>query len=118
MEEEVVTGYVRGEMSYDISDTVTLRGNLGLQVINTDQSSTSWRVQNAYSPQQQIIEYTDGKTYTDVLPQLNFAFILPDSQAIRVGIAEEMARARMDQLKASQEIGFNQVDRHSRWQWR
>jgi iron complex outermembrane recepter protein len=107
VDEEVVTGYVRGELSYDISEAVTLRGNLGLQVISTDQSSTSWRVENAYSPEQQIIQFTDGKTYTDVLPQLNFAFLLPDSQAIRVGIAEEMARARMDQLKASQDVGFN-----------
>ncbi|MCM2312058.1 MAG: TonB-dependent receptor, partial [Steroidobacteraceae bacterium] len=107
VDEEVVTGYIRGELNHDISDTVTLRGNLGLQVISTDQSSTSWRVENAYSPEQRIIRFTDGKTYTDVLPQLNFAFLLPDSMAVRVGIAEEMARARMDQLKASQEVGFN-----------
>ena len=50
---------------------------------------------------------SDGKDYTDVLPQINLAFILPDSQAIRVGIAQELARARMDQLKATEESGFN-----------
>jgi iron complex outermembrane receptor protein len=106
--EEVYTSYIRGDLSHDISDTVTLKGNLGLQVIYTDQSSSSYKVENAYTSEQVISEFTDGKSYTDVLPQLNFAFLLPDQQAVRVGIAQELARARMDQLKASQEIGYNQ----------
>jgi len=106
--EEVYTGYIRGDLSHDISDTVTLKGNLGLQVIYTDQSSTSYRVDNPYTSAQEIIRYTEGKSYTDVLPQLNFAFILPDEQAVRVGVAKELARARMDQLKASLEMGYSQ----------
>jgi TonB-dependent receptor len=53
------------------------------------------------------LPFTSGKTYTDVLPSINFAFILPDQQAIRVGLARELARARMDQLKASSEQGIS-----------
>ena len=41
VEEEVITAYLRGELNHDISDTVTLRGNAGVQVIYTDQSSDS-----------------------------------------------------------------------------
>ena len=50
---------------------------------------------------------TDGKSYTDVLPQLNFAFLLDNEQTVRVALAKEMARPRMDQLKATEESGYN-----------
>jgi TonB-dependent receptor len=43
-----------------------------------------------------------------VLPQINLAFMLPDEQAFRLGLAQEIARARMDQLKASAEAGYTQ----------
>jgi TonB-dependent receptor len=105
VEEKVTTAFVRGELNHDLSDTVTLRGNVGVQVIYTDQSSSSFRVDTSQG--NAVFGIEDGTDYTDVLPQLNFAFILPDSQAIRVGLAKEMARARMDQLKATEESGYN-----------
>ena len=43
VEEEVLTAYVRGDLSHEISDTVTLTGNVGLQFIATDQSSGSFQ---------------------------------------------------------------------------
>ncbi len=105
VEEEVVTTYVRGELDHEISDTVTLKGNVGLQVIYTDQSSDAFRVNQATG--NTIYGITDGKDYTDVLPQINLAFLLPDSQAVRFGLAKEQARPRLDQLKATEESGFN-----------
>ena len=105
VEEKVTTAYLRGDLSHDISDSVTMKGNVGLQVLYTDQSSDSFRVDTGAG--NKVYATTDGKDYTDVLPQINLAFILPDSQAIRVGIAKEIARARMDQLKATEESGFN-----------
>lgn len=100
--EEVTTGYVKGELDYELSSNVTLRGNIGVQVVQTDQSSSALRLENGVAT-----DYSDGKDYTDVLPAINFAFVLPAEQAVRVGIAKEIARARMDQLKASSEIGYD-----------
>ena len=107
VKEEVITGYVRGDLSHDISDAVTLKGNVGLQVIGTDQSSSSFLAAYAFTPNQVVLRVGDGKSYTDVLPQINFAFIMPNEQAIRLGVAKELARARMDQLKATEESGYN-----------
>ena len=107
VEEEVWTGYVRADLSRDLSDTVRLRGNVGLQIISTDQSSSSYRVINAYTSTQEVLTVSDGKTYTDVLPQLNLAFELPNDQAVRVALSRQMARARMDQLKATEEVGYD-----------
>ena len=106
VEEEVITAYLRGDLNHDISDSVSLRGNVGVQVIYTDQSSDSFRVDTGTIPTRSY-GITDGKDYTDVLPQINLAFILPDSQAVRVGLSQQLARARMDQLKATEESGFN-----------
>ena len=105
VEEEVVTTYLRGDLNHDISDSVTLRGNAGVQVIYTDQSSDSYRVDTGAG--NAVFTVSDGKDYTDVLPQINLAFLLPDSQAVRFGLSQQLARARMDQLKATEESGFN-----------
>lgn len=100
--EEVTTGYVKGDLNHELSSNVTLRGNVGLQVVQTDQSSDALRLENG-----RPVPYSDGKDFTDVLPAINLAFMLPAEQAIRVGVAKEIARARMDQLKASSEIGYD-----------
>jgi TonB-dependent receptor len=84
-----------------------MRGNVGIQVVNTDQSSSSFLAAYAFTPDQVVLRVGDGKTYTDVLPQFNIAFLLENDQAIRFGIAKELARARMDQLKATEESGYN-----------
>jgi len=107
VDEKVLTGFVRGEMDHDISDTVTLKGNVGLQVINTDQSSNSFLAAYAFTPDQVVLPVSDGRKYTDVLPQVNFAFILPNEQSFRIGVAKELARARMDELKATEESGYD-----------
>jgi TonB-dependent receptor len=104
VEEKVTTGFVKANLDHDLTDTVTLRGNIGVQVVETDQSSNAFYRDNANAT---VVPFSDGKTFTDVLPAINLAFLLPDQQAIRVGIAREIARPRMDQLKASSEYGFD-----------
>jgi iron complex outermembrane receptor protein len=100
--EKVTTGFLRGSLDHELSSSVTLRGNVGVQLVNTDQESHSTQKVNGV-----VGPFQDGKDYTDVLPQLNFVFMLPSDQAVRVGLARELARARMDQLKASSEIGYD-----------
>ena len=102
VDEEVLTGYLRGDLDHELGNGVQLKGNIGLQVISTDQSSDGFFIANGA-----VFRDGDGKSYTDILPQLNFAFLLDESQAIRFGLAEEMARPRMDQLKATEESGYD-----------
>jgi TonB-dependent receptor len=100
--EKVTTGFVKADLNHEISSSITLKGNVGVQVINTNQSSDAFLNDTANS---RVVPFSDGKKYTDVLPAINLVFQLPDQQAVRVGIAKEMARPRMDQLKASTEGG-------------
>ena len=107
VDEKVWTGFLRGDLNHEISDTVTMRGNIGLQIIHTDQSSGSFLAANANTPAQEIVPVSGGTTYTDYLPQINIVLQLPDSQAFRFSVAKELARPRMDQLKATEESGYN-----------
>ena len=96
--EKVGTAYVKGNLDRELSSSVTLKGNVGVQVVRTDQSSDALRFRAG------VVEpFTNGKKYTDVLPAINLAFVLPAQQTVRLGLARELARARMDQLKASNE---------------
>jgi iron complex outermembrane receptor protein len=107
--EKVTTALVNGDLDHELSSSVTLKGNIGLQVVYTDQSSSALRQLDGTTTGTAIASYSDGKKYTDVLPTINLAFMLPERQAVRLGLARELARARMDQLKASSEIGFDTV---------
>lgn len=104
VEEKITTGFVKAGLDHELSGTVTLKGNIGLQIVNTDQSSTSYYKDDASGA---VLPRTDGKKFTDVLPAINLALMLPSQQAVRVGLARELARARMDQLKASSEFGYS-----------
>jgi TonB-dependent receptor len=104
--EKVTTAYVKTDLNHEISSAVTLKGNVGVQVIHTQQSSSSTffnEVTNSPSP------FSDGKNFNDVLPAANLVFDLPYQQALRLGLSREVARARMDQLAASFDFSVSQT---------
>lgn len=99
--EKTTTGFLQGNLDADLSG-ISLRGNVGVQVVHTDQSSDAFKsVAGVQSP------YTDGKTMTDVLPSMNLVFGLADDQFVRVALARQVARPRVDQLRASTEVNVD-----------
>jgi TonB-dependent receptor len=104
--EKVATAFIKGNLDHELTSSVALRGNIGLQLVRTDQSADAFYKDSSTNPAR-VLPRTDGKKFTDVLPAINLAFMLPDRQAVRLGFARELARARMDQLKASSELGYD-----------
>jgi TonB-dependent receptor len=98
--EKITTGFLQGNIDTQWGG-VNVRGNVGFQVQRTDQSSTAIPLTNGGSP----ASVTDGKSYTDVLPSLNLVFGLSDDQTLRMALAKQVARPRVDQLRASTEFG-------------
>jgi iron complex outermembrane receptor protein len=98
--EKITTGYLKANIDTDWGGT-NVRGDIGFQVQRTDQSSEAVRLTNGGSPR----PITDGKTYTDVLPSLNLAFGLGNDQTLRLAVAEQVARPRVDQLRSAIEFG-------------
>lgn len=96
--EEQSTFYVQGNINTDVG-TVGVRGNVGVQVVRTDQSSDGFFLIAGDAANATPI--SGGTEYTDVLPSLNLAFLLPAEQTLRFAAARQMARPRIDQLRAS-----------------
>ena len=107
--EKVQTLFAKGDVDTTLMG-LPLRGNVGLQFIHSDQSSTAPRVDTSTAG---FTLRTDGKTYNDVLPALNLALEVGGDQFVRFGAGKQMARARMDQLRAFQK---SEVNSNGRWE--
>ena len=97
--EETTTAYLRGNIDTEWGD-VGVRGNVGVQIQRVDQSSDAIRLSNGSDPQPIHL----GKTITDVLPSMNLAFGFANDQTLRLALAKQVARPRVDQLRASLEV--------------
>lgn len=105
--EDLTTSYAQFNIDSTLG-VVHLRGNVGAQVIGADQSSTADYVDRRETVlTNQLKRRTDGKKYTDVLPSLNLSFELPHQQVLRVAAAKQVARPRLDQLRASLDFSVN-----------
>jgi iron complex outermembrane receptor protein len=89
-----------------------LTGNVGLQVVNTDQSSTGPSIDLGKEVNTITVgKVVDGKKFTDVLPSLNLSLEAGADQFVRLGLAQTMARARMDQMTAGRQAQVNKDTR-------
>lgn len=94
--EKINTFYTKAHVDTELGGK-QVRGNIGAQVVNTDQSSTAISQFNGNATG----SVTEGKTYSDFLPSANLAMDLADDQVLRFGAARVMARPRMDQLSVA-----------------
>ncbi|HEV2540263.1 MAG TPA: TonB-dependent receptor [Frateuria sp.] len=105
LSEKISTAYAMADI--DTTWGVPVRGNVGVQLQHANQSSSA-NIYNGTQPAgMQIQRLTSGKSYTDVLPSLNLAFSLTDSQVLRVALAKQVARPRMDDMRASLDFGID-----------
>ncbi len=74
VQEKTSTAWIRANINTDLGE-VGLRGNIGVQMVRTDQSSQSNYFDRSRPDGQNILPIDDGKTYTDWLPSLNLAFM-------------------------------------------
>jgi iron complex outermembrane recepter protein len=104
--EVITSGWLRANIDTTWGD-VPVRGNVGLQAQHVDQSSQANYFDRNRPAGQQIRPIGGGKTYTDILPSLNLSFEIADNQQLRLGLARQVARPRVDQLRAALEFGVN-----------
>ncbi len=104
--EVITSSWVRANIDTTWGDT-PVRGNVGIQAQHVDQSSDANYFDRTRPEGQQIQPIGGGKSYTDYLPSLNLSFELAENQQLRFGLARQVARPRVDQLRASLEFGVN-----------
>ncbi|QMW22161.1 TonB-dependent receptor [Sandaracinobacteroides saxicola] len=103
--EDVLTGYVQGNIDTDLGET-RLTGNVGAQVVYTNQSSQGQVVSTGGAGGVRTT-IDRGAKYTYVLPSLNLSFRMPGNNVVRLGLSRSMARARTDQMAAPISFGYN-----------
>ena len=101
--EEVATFYVQADLDAMLG-SVPVRGNVGVQVVDAEQDSTGVATFQGVALEAAA---TRGGSTTEVLPSLNLSFELPADQVLRFGAARQMARPRMDDLRANAAYGFD-----------
>ncbi|NYZ62723.1 TonB-dependent receptor [Luteimonas deserti] len=106
--EKITTAFARANLRTEWGET-TVSGNIGVQIQRVDQSSASRYWDSTRPAGSNVQPFEAGKTYTDVLPSMNLAFQLPNEHTVRVGLAEQVARPRVDQLRASLEFGVDEA---------
>jgi len=106
VQEKTTTAWVCANINTDIGD-VGVRGNIGVQMITTDQSSQSNYFDRSRPAGQEVLPIDEGKKYTDWLPSLNLAFLFPHQQTLRFAVAKQVARPRVDQMRAGLEFGVD-----------
>ena len=106
VDETISTGWFRGNIDTTWG-SIPVRGNVGIQVQHTDQSSNSFYWDSTQPAGQNKLPVEGGKTYTDYLPSLNLAFSFSHDQTLRFAAARQIARARLDEMRASLEFNLS-----------
>ena len=110
VDEEVLTAFVRFGVDSAIGG-IPVTGNFGLQIVNTDQSSSGSSIGQGNTAQNLAnlirVPVSDGMSYTEYLPSLNLNFEVGEGKLLRFSISRTLARARMDEMRASREVTFN-----------
>ena len=95
VEEKVLTGYLQANFATD--GDFPLTGNVGAQIINTDQHSVGYGALTATT----VAPQSGGANYTYVLPSANFNFHFAPATLFRVAFSRTLARATNDDENAS-----------------
>lgn len=103
VKEKVLTAFAKANIDTQLAG-VPVRGNLGLQIVNTNQSSQGFRAEVGPGV---VLENpasglsTDGTKYTDVLPTLNLSGDLGSGNIIRFSAGQQIARSTLTDLRNS-----------------
>jgi iron complex outermembrane recepter protein len=89
-------------------DSGGLHGNIGVQIVRQEQSSDGYAINFTITPRQ-VDPIRRGSSYTDVLPSLNLTYELGGGHRIRLGLSKQMARPRMDEMRADYIPGASNV---------
>ncbi|HET9976019.1 MAG TPA: TonB-dependent receptor [Burkholderiaceae bacterium] len=103
VEEKVTTLY--GKVNLDTkASNLPVRGNLGVQVVNTDQSSSGFQAlvgSNVTLNNPAVGFRSAGKKYTDFLPSLNMSVDVGPNSILRFGASQQIARSTLTDLRNS-----------------
>jgi iron complex outermembrane receptor protein len=111
VDEKVTTGFVKFNIDTRWAD-IPVRGNVGLQIVNTDQSSGGYRADvssnvTLTNPAETLS--VDGAKYTDILPSLNLTGDLGNGNLLRFAASTQLARPSLTDMRNSLAAAVDQT---------
>ncbi len=107
--EDVLTGYAMLKLDGDVGGKA-VAGSIGVQVVHTKQGSTgtasSFTVQGGV-PRVTIVPANDSTSYTNFNPAAALSVELFDNGFVKMAASHTMVRARLDQIRVSQNVGID-----------
>lgn len=103
VDEDLTTLYVKAGIDTELGG-MPLRGNAGFQQVYIKQNAeglSTFAGNPAGSPAR------DGDSYSVFLPSLNLGLEFMPETVLRFGMARQMARPRMDQMRAGMDVGID-----------
>jgi len=85
---------------------VPVKGNLGLMAISVDQESEG-KSTTGNGSSLVVTPVSGGATYTDFAPALNLNFFPKNDWVVRFGLARQIARPRMYDMRVSRTYSYN-----------
>ena len=105
MDEKVTTAFAKFNLDFEAG--IPVRGNAGLQIVNAKQSATGLYNDNNGN----LTPSGGGTSYTDVLPSLNLIGDLGSQTILRLGLAKQVARPNMVDMRAGWTASVDQTAR-------
>ncbi|MCW8108551.1 TonB-dependent receptor [Alteromonas ponticola] len=106
--EDISLAFIKANIDTELGN-VPVRGNVGVQVVHTDQSSDGFTTRRLANRRVVVSNTSGGDDYVEVLPSLNLIFDIADDQAVRFGVSKTMSRSRMDRMNASTgDLNYNE----------
>ncbi|MDJ0917339.1 MAG: TonB-dependent receptor [Woeseiaceae bacterium] len=113
VEEDVNTLYVQFGLDTELGG-FPLQGNFGFQYMDVDQSSSAFAAPDNDDQQAELgnVLFSGGTSWSEFLPSVNLTLDVGNDNYFRLALARTVARARMDEMRASFDWSFNesQVD--------
>jgi iron complex outermembrane receptor protein len=100
--EKLGTIYGQLDIGADLGST-RLTGNIGVQAVHTDQLTNGF---SAFGNPAVVTPISRGAKYWDVMPSLNLSARLPNDWVVRLGLAREVMRPRMDSMRLGLNYGL------------
>jgi len=99
--ENLLTGYLMFDIDHEIKGGV-ITGNIGVQAAHTDQSSEGPLFAGGVLERAEL-----GDKYWDILPSANVSVRLDSDWVFRLGLARQMQRPRLDDMRVAFDYGFD-----------
>lgn len=106
VDEELLTVYAKLDIDTEVAD-MFLKGNVGLQLVNSDQSSVGFSTSTNEALYVEALPAQGSDSYTDILPSLNLSLEVAESQFVKLGMSKVLTRPRMDNMRPNTQVSFS-----------